>query len=202
MTLRLALLLLAMTLASPAFGADKKPDPAREQLRRMQQMQRKLEQEKAQLTQEKTELDAKLKDVEGKLDETRGQAARKTNRLEKELATAQSAKESLTTKLADTEQQLAKLTEQQRATEAERKRLEALSAQLQQSLTGCEAKNENLHKHGVELLERYEKKGCFDAMLQGEPFTGLKQVEIENYREEMRDKLDEQGIGGAAGSAR
>lgn len=202
MTLRLVLLLLAISLASPAFGAEKKPDPAKEQMRRMQQMQRKLEQEKAQLTQEKTELDGKLKDVEGKLDEARRQAARKAAGLEKELATVQSAKESLTTKLADTEQQLARLTEQQRTTDAERKRLQALAAQLQQSVTGCEAKNENLHKHGVELLERYEKKGCFDAVLQGEPFTGLKQVEIENYREEMRDKLDEQRIGGAAGSAR
>lgn len=191
MTRLLALLLLAMTLASPALGADKKADPAREQMRRMQQMQRKLEQEKAQLTQEKTELDGKLKDVEGKLDDTRRQAARKAAGLEKELATVQSAKESLTAKLSDTEQQLARLTEQQRTTDAERKRLETLSAQLQQSVTGCEAKNEKLHKHGVELLERYEKKGCFDAFLQGEPLTGLKQVEIENFVEDNREKLDE-----------
>lgn len=202
MTRRLALLLLAMTAASPVLGADKKPDPANAQMRRMQQMQRKLEQEKAQLTQERTELDGKLKAAERGLDDTRRQAARKTAGLERELTTAQSAKESLVTKLADTEQQLGRLVEQQRATEAERKRLEVLAAAHQQSLASCEARNERLHKQGVELLERYENKGCFDAVLQGEPFTGLKQVEIENYREQTRDKLDEQRMPGAAGSAR
>lgn len=191
---RFALVLLAATLAFPVAAADKKGDPAKEQMRRMQQMQRKLEQEKAQLTQEKTELDGKLKDVEGKLDETRSQAARKTNRLEKELTTTRADKESLTAKLADTEQRLAKLTEQQRATEAERKRLDALAAQQKQSIATCEEHNAKLHGQGVALLEKYQSKRCFDAALQNEPFTGLKRVEIENFVEDSREKLDEQKL--------
>jgi len=202
---RFALVLLAAMLALPAAGADKKADPAKEQLRRMQQMQRKLEQEKAQLMQEKTALDGQVKDAEGKLDDVRkqaGAAARKAAGLEKELATVQADKESLAAKLAAAEQRLAKATEQQDATETERKRLDQLTAQQKQSLTGCEAKNEKLHRQGVELLDRYAQKGCFDAVLQGEPFTGLKRVEIENYREAVRDKLDEQRIGGVDGPIR
>jgi predicted nucleic acid-binding Zn-ribbon protein len=191
---RLALVLLAAMLALPAVAADK-ADPAKEQLRRMQLMQRKLEQEKTQLTQEKTELDGKLKESEGKLDDVRKQGARKAAALQKELATVQADKEALTTKLADTEQRLARLSETQRLTEAERQRLEALSAQLKQSLSGCEAKNESLHRQGVELLQRYEQKGCFDAMLQGDPITGLKRVEIENFVEDNRERLDEQKLG-------
>jgi chromosome segregation ATPase len=188
---RIALALLAVTLALPAAAVEKKADPAKEQLRRMQLTQRKMEQEKAQLTQEKTELDGKLKEVEGKLDETRSQAARKTARLEKELAAVQADKEALTTRLSATEQRLAKLTELQLSTDAERKRLDVLSTQLKQSLTACEAKNETLHQQGVELLERYERKNCVDAMLQSEPFTGLKRVEMENFVEDHREKLDE-----------
>lgn len=194
----LALVLLAMSLALPAYGADKKADAAKEQVRRLQQSQRKLEQEKSQLMQEKTALDGQLKDVEGKLDDARrqaGAAARKAAGLEKELAAAQADKESLGGKLADAEQRLARLTEQQRVTEAERKRLDALAARQKESIAGCEAKNEKLHAQGVELLDRYRQKGCFDTVLQSDPFTGLKQVEIENFVEDSREKLDEQKLG-------
>jgi len=153
---------------------------------------------------EKTALDGqlkdtegKLKDAEGKLDDVRrqaGTAARKATGLEKELAAEQADKEALTAKLADAEQKLTRLSEQQRATEAERKRLDALAAQQKQSIASCEAKNENLHKQGVELLEKYQSKSCFETVLQGEPFTGLKQVEIENFVEDNREKLDEQKL--------
>jgi chromosome segregation ATPase len=202
---RLAFVLLAAILALPAYGADKKADASKDQVKRLQQSQRKLEQEKAQLAQEKAALDAQVKEVTEKLDDARkqaGAASRKAAALEKDLATTQADKEALTARLADTEQRLAKLTELQRGTDAERKRLEALSTQLKQSLTACEAKNEKLHTQGVELLDRYEQKGCFDRLLQGEPLTGLKQVEIENHREDARDRLDEQKIENATRTLR
>ncbi|WP_200383440.1 hypothetical protein [Rhodocyclus tenuis] len=190
----LALLVLAGALALPAFAADKKNDPAKEQARRMQQMQRKFEQEKSQLTQEKAELEEKFKEASGELEETRKQATRKTSALEKQLAATRNEKEALGSKLAETEQRLAALTEQQRNTEAERKRLETLAAEQKKSLADCAARNEKLHEQGVELLERYEQKGCFSAALQGEPFTGLKRVAIENFMEDNRERLDEQKL--------
>jgi chromosome segregation ATPase len=194
MKIRLAFVLLAAGLALPAYGADKKADAGKEQVKRLQQSQRKLEQEKAQLAQEKAALDGQVKEATDRLDDARkqaGAASRKATALEKELATTQADKDALTARLADTEQRLAKLTELQRSTDAERKRLEALSNQLKQSLSACEAKNEKLHGQGVQLLDRYQQKGCFDAALQGEPFTGLKRVEIENFVEDHREKLDE-----------
>lgn len=194
---RLAFVLLASSLALPVHGADKKADASKEQVKRLQQSQRKLEQEKAQLAQEKAVLDGQVKETTEKLDDARkqaGAATRKATVLEKELATTQADKEALTAKLTDTEQRLAKLTDQQRTTEAERKRLDALAALQRQSIAGCEAKNEKLHAQGVELLDRYQQKGCFDTVLQADPFTGLKQVEIENYVEESREKLDEQKL--------
>lgn len=190
----LAFVLLAASLALPAYGADKKADPAREQIRRLQLSQRKLEQEKALLAQEKTAVDGQLTEAAGKLAETRRQAtaaARKATGLEKELAAAQAEKQALGAKLTDAEQRLAKLGEQQRSTEAERKRLDALATQQKQSIASCEDHNAKLHDQGVALLEKYQAKSCFDTTLQNEPFTGLKQVEIENFIEDSRDQLDE-----------
>jgi hypothetical protein len=41
-----------------------------------------------------------------------------------------------------------------------------------------------------EALDRYEKKGCFGAIAQAEPFTGLKRVEVENAVEGYRQQID------------
>lgn len=191
---RLAFVLLAASLALPAYGADKKADAAKEQIKRLQQSQRKLEQEKAQLAQEKAALEIQVKETTEKLDDTHkqtGAATRKATALAKELATTKTEMEALATKLADAEKRLAALTEQQRATEAERKRLDALAAQQKQSIGQCEEHNAKLHGQGVALLEKYQSKSCLDATLQHEPLTGLKRVEIENFIEDNREKLDE-----------
>ncbi len=187
----LAGVILAATLiAAPALAAEKKADPNKEQMRRLQQAQRKLEQEKTLLVQEKaaveTELGEARKKVEGE--------ARRAASLSKELEAVSAAKAAVAAKLAETQAELGLVKEQQRTTEAERKRLDALAARQKQSIAGCEAKNEKLHTQGVELLDRYQRKGCFDTVLQADPFTGLKQVEIENFVEDNREKLDEQKL--------
>jgi hypothetical protein len=59
----------------------------------------------------------------------------------------------------------------------------------------CTERGQELRKTSNEVLDLYEKKTCKDSTLQGEPFTGLKRVEIENAVEDMRDKLDSQRVG-------
>jgi chromosome segregation ATPase len=180
--------------AAPAIAADKKPDPAKEQVRRLQQMSRKLEQEKAQLAQEKAAAESKVKESEDRLGEARRKIAganHRTAELEKQLETLRAEKDALAGKLADTEKQLADTTGRYRTTEAERKGLEALAAQQKQSIATCEEKNVKMHGEGVALLERYQAKSCADAFLQSEPFTGFKKVEIENFVEDAREKFDE-----------
>ncbi len=185
---------LALPGATLAQSADKKADAAREQARRLQQANRKLEQDKAQLAKEKTEVETRLKAVEDDLDAARRKSAlagRQAAALEKDLEAARAEKEKLAGQLAETEKRLAETGDKLRKEEAERKRLDALSAQQKQSIAQCEGLNARLHDEGVALLERYRTKGCFDAALQAEPFTGLKQVEIENFIEDSRDKLDD-----------
>ncbi|MBL8415616.1 MAG: hypothetical protein JNM42_14345 [Propionivibrio sp.] len=182
-----ALLLLMSALAvSPALAADKKADPNKEQVRRMQQAQRKLEQEKAQLAAQKAA-------VESELDEEKKRAeseALRASALKRDVNGLRSARDAVAAKLAETEAELRKTQEAQRAAEAEGKRLQsALSAERQQHATCVERGNE-LRKVSGEVLELYEKKTCLDSALQSEPFTGLKRVEIENAVEDLRDKLD------------
>lgn len=199
--IRSAAILLALAVALPAGAQDKKPDPAREALRRMQVEQRKLEQEKSRLSDEKAAAEVQVKAVSAKAEAARRQAAeaaKKLAALEQDLAAVQAERDALTTKLAESEQQLAKISEQHRATEAERLRLDGVRVRLEASVAGqkqtigvCEDRNARLHAVGLDLLEKYRTKGCFDSALQNEPFTGLRQVEIENAIEDGRDKLDE-----------
>lgn len=190
---------LVLPGATLAQSGDRKADAAREQARRLQQANRKLEQDKAQLAKEKTEAESRLKAVKDDLDAARRKSAlagRRAATLEKDLEAVRAEREKLAGRLADTEKRLAETGDKLRKEEAERKRLDALSAQQKQSIAQCEGLNARLHDEGAALLERYRTKGCFDAVLQAEPFTGLKQVQIENFIEDSRDRLDDLRVKG------
>lgn len=181
-----ALLLMAALAVSPALAADKKADPNKEQLRRMQQAQRKLEQEKAQLAAQKAAVESELDEEKKKAE---GEALR-ASALKRDVSGLRAARDAVATKLAETEAELRKTQEAQRVADAEGKRLQsALAVERQQHATCVERGNE-LRKVSGEVLELYEKKTCLDSALQSEPFTGLKRVEIENAVEDLRDKLD------------
>jgi chromosome segregation ATPase len=66
----------------------------------------------------------------------------------------------------------------------------------------CEAGNRKLYQLNVELLERYKKKSVFDAVLQHEPLTGLKDVEMQNIIQKYRDEIDAQRIPEAAATGK
>lgn len=190
---------LVLPGATLAQSGDRKADAAREQARRLQQANRKLEQDKAQLAKEKTEAESRLKAVKDDLDAARRKSAlagRRAATLEKDLEAVRAERVKLAGRLADTEKRLAETGDKLRKEEAERKRLDALSAQQKQSIAQCEGLNARLHDEGAALLERYRTKGCFDAALQAEPFTGLKQVQIENFIEDSRDRLDDLRVKG------
>jgi chromosome segregation ATPase len=200
----LLLLALSVTLSAPvvASAADNKSDAARELARRLQLANRKLEQEKAQLLREKTEAETRLQDELKTAAGKAGTAQRKAqtegaraDRLAGELEGLRTEKDKLAGKLGETEKRLAETVDRLRKEEGERKQLEAIAAQRKQSIEQCEALNVKLHAEGVMLLDKYRTKDCTDAMLQAEPFTGLKRVEIENFVEDSHDKLDELRVG-------
>jgi hypothetical protein len=97
-------------------------------------------------------------------------------------------------RLTETQQTLAQTQRTLATTEADKRNLEGIKARNEREIALCEGKNLKLFQTGRELMVRFEKKTCGEVMAQGEPFTGLKRVEIENLLEEYRDKLDEQKL--------
>lgn len=190
-----AALLIAAFAATPAPAAEKKADPAKEQLRRLQQAQRKLEQEKTQLAEQKAAVEVELGEERKKADAE----AHRSGALKRELGALRAAGETtaakLSAQLAQTEGELRKTQEAQRAAEAEGKRLQGALAAEQQQRLACDERGQELRKLGGEVLELYDKKTCLDSSLQIEPFTGLKRVRIENAVEDLREKLDARPAG-------
>jgi len=199
---RLIAVLLLATLLPVAWAADGKKDAAKEQVRRMQQLQRKLEQEKAQLGQEKAAAEGRLKEVEGRLGEARQRAAASTRQVEaltRDLETLGTEKAALAARLDETAGRLAAMTDRHEAADRERQRLEALTATQKQSLADCSGRNDRLLRQGRQLLEAYERKSCLDATLQRDPVFGLKRVETENFVEDEAERLEEQRFERPAG---
>jgi len=83
----------------------------------------------------------------------------------------------------------AERTDGARANDQERARLAAESAKLSERLAAAEAKNEMIYRVGKETLDWLEQKG-----VGGEPFLGLRRVEMENAAQDHRDKLIDQRV--------
>jgi chromosome segregation ATPase len=76
--------------------------------------------------------------------------------------------------------------------ELEKNQLQDMVDGQAELIQSCESKNAKLVQANRELLGRYEKKGFFDTLLQREPLTQLKRVEIENIVQEYQDEIDRQ----------
>lgn len=66
--------------------------------------------------------------------------------------------------------------------------------QLAGNIQVCEKKNAELYQISTELMEKYKNKGVISALLQAEPFTQLKKVEIQNILQEYKDKAQDAQI--------
>lgn len=193
---------LALLVAAPVQAADDKKGG--EQMRRMQQKIRTLEQEKSQLTQGKAEADTQLQSETEKLGQAQRNidaANRQRAALSRDLRAAETARTALADQLAEIEKKLADTSTRLAETSATLTLREEAKRQLEGKLalsikagTECVAKNDSLHRLGVELLGKLEPKGWFGNGLPPEVLTRLKQVGTENMVEEYRDKLDQELI--------
>lgn len=207
------LLLIPCLLA--AFSAhaadDKRASREREMLRRVQQQLQQVEGKIATLEQDKAKLGQDLQAAEQetkraksrawKLDRDLKAEQHKRAVLEKDLELTRKDLAEEKARLADSQKALGgtreKLAETQRSLQvasADKERLEGVKARNEQQIALCEDRNVKLYQIGRDLMVRYDKKTCEDAMKQREPFTGLKQVEVDNLLEEYRDRLDEQRL--------
>lgn len=137
---------------------------------RLQFMVRQLSQERETLAAENAKLNAEVEDVRKKFGDLRSKA--------------QSA-------LTQFKEKSDSLGENLRESEARVRELEALSTRQTGELKTCMQNNVKLYESHVELLRQYDRKGVFASLLQSEPVTGLKQVQVENLIEEYREQIDQ-----------
>jgi chromosome segregation ATPase len=180
-------------------------------LRRLQHAIQQVEQEKGQLEQEKSDLGIKLKAQETRAVGIQTNLAgyeRKSRTLALELAKARSQNNDLEVRLKlaegrqlQTENALQKTRDelaarqqetqqQQKAALVKKMTLGNSLEQAQKQIAASLDKNKNLYQFGRELIARFEKQGV-GGILQAEPFTQIKRVELENIFQDTRDRLDE-----------
>lgn len=212
----LAALILSAGSADAESG-DKKANRERSALRKMQLMQKQLADEKAQLQNEKTQLEKDKTDLTQKVvnltaDTTKikqsvAAADKKKNALAQEVEAMSKQNAELEEKLKDARKKLEELNLNHKETtqtlserEIQKKTLESTLAQQAGEINSCESKNLKLYELNTQILAKYKDKNFLDGLLQAEPITQIKSVEIENILQEYRDKLDSQKIEHRAGS--
>ena len=196
-----ALLFLVGSLLPEAMAASNKDSKERQALRRVQAQLNEVQQQKSLLEQEKAGLAEQMEELKKKSDGLESGAARANARrvaLDREVEVLNKDKAELTAKLQETMQEMTKKqAESMQALqhkEREIKRFEAELAHQTRQGEMCQVKNARLYQINAELMDKYQSKGVFGALLQAEPFTQLKRVEVENLLQEYRDKLDAQRV--------
>lgn len=205
---------LGMAGNASAAGDDKKERDAQRKLRLMIQS---LEQEKATLESEKNSLSEQVKSLNKQIGDLKNNSASVSRKkdarmgeVEKELLVVKEENLSLSTKLQAAQSSLEELKvksseslrNSQKDLQSTIDQAEVCKNKLQESTSNvsrqsqliemCEKKNLALYEHNVDLLEKYTKKGVWDALSQAEPFTQIKKVEMENILQEYKEKLESQ----------
>jgi len=92
---------------------------------------------------------------------------------------------------AKSNEQLTALRAQLKEQSEQRTRLEVALKVQTDNFALCYGNNKQLFDLNRELLTRYQQKGVLDAVKQREPFTGLKEVEVENLVQDYRYRNDD-----------
>lgn len=171
---RMIVLSALITAAGTASAADAEEQKV---LAKAQRMVRQISLERDAAQAESAKLKAELEQMNRKL-----AGIRKNS--EEALAKSQESNTALNDSLQQTGQKL-------RQAESEKNQLQDTVNGQAELIQSCESKNTELVRVNRELLGRYQNKGFFDALLQREPLTQLKRVEIENTVQEYQDQIDQ-----------
>lgn len=168
---------------------------------RLQMMLQQLNTEKTNLSTDnaklKAELDKTKKELEAALKE-RDAGTQKLGRSSQDLVNTQAKADALQRGFDALKSRFDELVEQFRATvtamkdlEQEKDRLATSVSEYDARVKVCERNNDALYKTNLELIDLYEHKGVFTSLMQHEPVTKLKKVEIENLMDRYRQLADD-----------
>jgi hypothetical protein len=143
----------------------------------------KLAKEKAQLLSEGKALKTKADVLEAKADSQ-----------EKKVASLESNSKHQAERLEKIEAERDGLEKKQRQTALTVLERELELKQLNGKYNQCAENNARLYVIGDELIEKYKKKSVMGTLIEKEPFTQIKKVELENVAQDYKDKIDRQKL--------
>lgn len=183
--------LFFLLVTSDVVAQEKKQDPSKAQVRRLQQVQRQLEQEKTELVEAKQVVENDLRAARRRVDAE----SRRTQAVVGDLEAQRQINVELTSRIKQIEEDLARLREAKKGVDVELQRNVLVLQGEKQAHQACVARVDAVSALSRELIGLYEQKTCLDSLAQREPLTGLKQVEIENAVETLHERLDQARAG-------
>lgn len=194
-----AAVLVLLSAAAPAVADEATETRLREALRSATIQLRAAEDERTLLQAKlaaaeaaRQALDAQVKAAAGKLAAAEQQAvvqAEAAGRLDADLAERAAALDKARGTIGQCRGALDQAKEAGRATAEARRNVAAQRDDQTRRAEACEAKNVQLYRLGEDLLDAYAKVGLGEVIARGEPFLGLKRVELENLAQDYQDKL-------------
>jgi len=203
-TTTLALLLLTLMASSSLHAADKM-SPAeqkmRETIRNTMVQLRDANTKLATAQAAQADDEEKIKDLQGQLDAlTKKTTAQKKSDdqtiddLKTKLMNDDLQINHLTESLARWKLGYAKLADYAKATEAKRADLASKIIQMDRLIAEQKAKNAEMYRLGMEVLDRYATFGLGTAIMAREPFVGITKVKFETLLQDYQNKLTDQTI--------
>ncbi len=170
--------------------------------RKAAHMQRKLEDDKSEAA---AALEIKCKADIDKLDGEKKALASQMGKLkdnvlglEKKLKETEDASARIKKELADMEQKYAQATQHCRDRErdlknmtGERDKVQSELKRTGQALERCETNNARLVVMAEDLLKKYKDKGIVKAVMEKEPLTQIKKVEMEQLAQEYKEEIEQ-----------
>lgn len=158
--------------------------------------------ERTQLQEENEKLKKDSGDLKKQLEDARHQStaakSAEANRNQAQLAAAQAAQDRSARELADTKGKMQELVDRYREVATNLRGVETDLTQARQQLSDsktafdkCAQDNVALYRVTDEVLNRYAHQSLFGSAARAEPFTRIKQTQIENLALEYRERADQ-----------
>lgn len=157
--------------------------------------------ERDQLKDDNSKLKKDLDDAKKQLEAAQKQLTASkvgASRNEAELAAAQTSSQNNAKALADLRGRAEELVARFRDTvktlqgvETDRAQLKQQLGQSQSAYDKCAVTNDALYQVASEVLDRYQHQGAFSYLARSEPFTKIKQTQIDNLVVEYRERAEE-----------
>jgi chromosome segregation ATPase len=179
---------LLLILALPAGAAEKVDERMREQLRSTITQMRAL-------TQENAALKAELAQAQAQVKATPPEDPEKEVRLKRQASQLRGEKDQLEQQLSGLRAELEQANARSEAEQRDKQKLQLLvlsdhrrADSAEQTANACRADNQALIGMVQEVVQRYESRGVFDALMAREPLTGLRQAQLQRISQRYRDE--------------